>query len=331
VKLYLCLQMGGVVVEMQQQQTPPQPLQRQSSKPIAIQQAKGKRSGSGGGSGGFFRRKLSGDEAPTSKPNFLLPFASLGRKKKAGGGHQKKPEKADHNGLAAAVESPVPANAAATIFPLSPDRSCCGSSPLASPSLSASLDYDPNSKCAITACGRSVRLTCDAEIRSLERVSWDRGGDDEEAETGDYMVMTPGVGHELERKVAQPACLRRSFSGRGAEEATAEGGDVGVRTLQRCISVPTTMAGNVHSWIRCTSVPEVGKRDAVADGTCCGEDGSKPEDVRATSGVGSVAGCGVDDRLCHQVKADTSLPQVTQNYTDVPKTCASSNAHIPHR
>lgn len=281
-----------------QQQQPP----RQSSKPIAIQQTtKSKRSSVGSG---FFRRKLSGDETTPSKPNILplvQSFASLGRRKKT----SKK--------ASATVDSP--ANAGAPIFPLSPDK---GAVPL-----------DDEASCK---SGAESRLSCDLEIRSLERVdeivNWDRRGpcaladaeedEDDEDENCDYIAMTPGVA--LQRNVSESSCLRRSFSGRGETEAD----DKVAHSLQRCTSVPTTMVNDAHSWKRCTSVPEVGS-GAVGAASC------EADESKCDSRVTCCASADTEDRLCQRMTVNTSQPQVTQNYTDVPKTCTASSTHIPHR
>ncbi|XP_065216182.1 uncharacterized protein chico isoform X2 [Planococcus citri] len=179
---------------------------RQSSKPIAIQQNKCKRSNSSG----FFRRKQSVDEtnSTSTKPNFLplglsIPttFASLGRKsKKTAAALSSSSKKADK------IESPAGSNSG-IMFPLSPDRT-------------PSLDYDPNSKCAISASGESIKLTGgDYEIRSCERVdlmanNWDhqRGSSAaaEDDEHSAYAIMTPGIGL-LQRKTSEPACLNHHY------------------------------------------------------------------------------------------------------------------------
>lgn len=197
---------------------------RQCSKPITIQHGKNKRIGGSG----FFRRKQS-EETQSIKPNFLqlgisIPttFASLGRKKKS----MQKKDKA---------ESPI--SNCGSVFPLSPDRT-------------PSLDYDPNSKCAITASGESVRLTSDFEIRSLERVdeivNWDLKCDHDK-ESCDYMVMTPGVMPQPERKISEPSGRRFSINKilKSSEEMP----------LHRSTSVPCSMSG-IQNWHRCPSSPE---------------------------------------------------------------------------
>lgn len=337
------LQVGAVVVEMQQQSPQqPQPQHRQCSKPIAIQQTKNKRlngGGGGGGGSGFFRRKLSGDETQTSKPNFLplvqSTFASLGRRKKNG---QKK-EKVSGGAAAAVTVTESTVNAGATIFPLSPDKANSSMTALGISSSAPSLDSDPNSRCAVSAAGERVRLSCDLETRSLERVdemvNWDRRGggeegDDEDGENGDYIAMTPGVAHKLERNVSEPTCLRRSFSGRGGAEAVEGDDDKASRTSQRCTSVPSIADEGSHGGEGRTSVPEVGNA-GVADAKSCANDASKCDAKTISSEVVAVANCVAEDRLCQRMKVDSSQPQVTQNYTDVPKTCTASSTHIPHR
>lgn len=202
---------------------------RQQSKPIAIQQ-KCKRTNSTL----FFRRKQSTDDTQTSKPNFLplglsIPnsFASLGRKNKK---TSQKKEKAE--------SAPVTSNSG-TIFPLSPDRT-------------PSLDYDPNSKCAINASGESIRLTSDLEIRSLERVdemvNWDRRCVDDD--TGDYTIMTPGV--PLQRKKSEPACFMQRMLIRDPTNWS--------KVLHRSTSVPTAMSAMKS---RCPSFSEFGRTEEL--------------------------------------------------------------------
>ncbi len=222
---------------------------RQASKPITIQQGKNKRSGGSG----FFRRRQS-DDTQTSKPNFLplgisisTTFASLGRKKKTCQAKEKR-------------NSDASFGAGNAIFPLSPDRA-------------TSLDYDPNSKCAIVASGESVQLTSDVEIRSLgrvdEMVNWDRTRDgNKSAEQSDYIVMAPGIAPgamPTSQPESEPMFWRLSM-GRLSKGREASVSDGVPKTLHRSTSVPSTMC-TVQNWRRTSSFHEFNEMSGDAKGS----------------------------------------------------------------
>lgn len=284
---------------------------RQSSKPIAIQQNKCKRSNSSG----FFRRKQSTDETATStKPNFLplglsIPssFASLGRK-----GKKTSASKKDK------IESPAGSNSG-IMFPLSPDRT-------------PSLDYDPNSKCAINASGESIKLTTDFEIRSCERVdeivNWDRRcSATEQDDHSEYTVMTPGVGL-LQRKTSEPACLNHHSIINGRISAGALKHDQmrhqqqqqqqpqQCKSLHRSTSVPAAISNMKN---RCPSFSEFGSRNE-----CCREE--TDDRSESTSGARSSANCSLTSQKMDVdvvVASSPSSCEAKLNSVDVPK--ASSN------
>lgn len=261
---------------------------RQSSKPIAIQQSKNKRSNGSG----FFRRYKS-DETQTSKPNFLplsiSTFASLGRKKKVCQKKDKTEAMIGHNG---------------TIFPLSPDRT-------------PSLNYDPNSKCAITASGESVPLTPEFEIRSVDRmneiISWDRrkggsvsGDVSVEDNSCDYIIMTPGVVPGLQRKISEPACPSYSITAvKNGNEETAKDS---IKILHRSTSEPCTMS-SLRTWRRCPSSPEFGK---VSN-----------NDDKCRSEIAAVNNSSQGQTM--DVDRDTVPCEASLNQDNVPNTCASTS------